>query len=45
MDEKVVYPNPSLSDVSPLSPKIKMEDGWSCPHPFDSDWISTEDPN
>jgi len=37
MDEKVVSPNSFLSDVLPLSPEIEMEDGWSCPYPFESD--------
>ena len=44
MDEKVVSPNYLLSNVLPLSSEIEMEDGWSCPGPSNSDWISTEDP-
>jgi len=36
MDEKVVSPNYSLSDVLPLSLEIEMDDGWSCPDPSES---------
>jgi len=43
MDEKVVFPNSFLSDVLSRSPKIEMEDGWSCLYPSNSNWISTDD--
>jgi len=33
MNEKVVSPNSSLSDVLLFSPEIEMEDGWSCLDP------------
>ena len=45
MDKKIISPNSFLSDILPLSPKIEMKDGWSCPNPFDSDWIWIEDPD
>jgi len=45
MDEQINSPNSFPSDVLPLAPEIKMEDGWSCPDPCDFDWISTEDPD
>ena len=42
---KLFSPNSSPSDALPLSPKIEMEHGWSCPDPSESDLLSTEDPN
>ena len=45
MDEKVVSPNSSLSDVLSLSLEIEMRDRLSCPDPSDSDWISTKYPD
>jgi len=45
MEDKIVSPNSFLSDVVPLSSEIEMENDWGCLHPFDFDWISTEDPD
>jgi len=43
--KKIVSPHSFLFDVFPLSPEIEMDDDLHCPHPSDSDWILTEDPD
>ena len=45
MDEKVIFPNSSVSDAFPLSPEIDMEDVLNCQDPSDFDRISTKDPD